>query len=263
MKIINLLIDSATYWIRLDMKSYAAAFSYYAPLAIIPILLFSITMVGLIYGESVTRQILTSWGGVLGEDIVRLIKTGIENLRAETQSFSVPIIGILFFLGVSVLALNVLGNGFQRLWQIQVFGFVNWLKKSLRSFYFILIFQLYLAVVIGFEFLMVSINLKSGYIFSNLFLFLSTTAFFTILLKSLVKNSPSWKGCLVGASISAVIFMITKSFVSVFVSNITTLNIYGTAGLVLALLLWVYILASLIYYGATVAYKYDKINHNF
>lgn len=262
MNMIDLLINSAKHWYESDMKSYAAAFSYYAPLAIIPILLFSVSMVGIIYGEETTRQILTDWAGVLSQDIVDLIKNALNNLKKETQSFGWPIFGLIFFLSISVLALNVLANGFHKLWQNQQFGFRSWLKKSFRSLFFIFIFQFYLAIVIGFELFMIAIDVKGDYLISNLFLFFSTTAFFALLYKFLASQAPSWYGCLVGAVMSSLLFIITKSSVSIYVASITNLNIYGTAGLILVLLLWIYILASLIYYGASIAYEYDKIKHN-
>ncbi|MEZ4104614.1 MAG: YihY/virulence factor BrkB family protein [Candidatus Paceibacterota bacterium] len=258
MNLVNLLVDSAKRWYKSDMKSYAAAFSYYAPLAIVPILLFSISLVGIIYGENVTRQILTDWAGVLSQDIVDLIKSALSNLRQETESFAWPIVGIIFFLSISILALNVLANGFHRLWQNQSLGFRNWLKKSQRSFLFILIFQLYLIIVIGFELFLISNDLRSYHIIPTVFLFISTSAFFVILFKFLADNAPSWKGCLVGAVISSTLFIITKSTIGVYVASVSGLNVYGAAGLILVLLLWVYILASLIYYGAAIAYEYDK-----
>ncbi|USN87888.1 MAG: YihY/virulence factor BrkB family protein [Candidatus Nomurabacteria bacterium] len=259
MQVISLLTNSAKSWYESDMKSYAAAFSYYAPLAIIPILLFSITMVGTIYSESITRQILTGWAGVLGDDIVELIKIAITNLRIEAESFHLPIFGIVLSLGISILALNALSNGFHKLWNVHQFGLHAWFKKSLRSVLFILIFQIYLAVVIGFEFFMIVNNLQSDYILSLLFLFISTGAFFAILFRFLASHSPSWKGCLVGALVASLLFIVTKSSVNIYVIKVANLNIYGTAGLILVLLLWVYILAALIYYGAAIAYEYDKI----
>ncbi len=259
MKIFDLIIRSAKLWYFSDMKSYAAAFSYYAPLAILPLLLFSITFVGFIYGETFTKQIITNWGLVLGQDLIEIIRSAIENLKTEADTFAIPIVGVIFFAGASILTLNVLSNGFDKLWQVEKFGFVNWLKKSLRSILFVLIFQLYLIVIIAFEIFMNLAHLKGDAFLSLIFLFTSTCIFFTILFRFLASYAPSLKACLVGSVIASVLFVISKSTINVYIANLSGLNLYGAAGLILILLIWIYVLASIIYFGASVAYEYDKM----
>ena len=259
MKFFDLIIRSAKLWYFSDMKSYAAAFSYYAPLAILPLLLFSITFVGFIYGESFTKQIITNWGLVLGQDIIDIIRSAIENLKTEADTFAIPIVGIIFFASASILTLNVLSNGFDKLWKVEKFGFINWIKKSLRSILFVLIFQLYLVVIIAFEIFMSFTNLKGDILLSLLFLFTSTGILFFLLFRFLTSSAPSLKACLFGALVSSVLFIISKSTINVYIANLSGLNLYGAAGLILILLIWIYVLASIIYFGASVAYEYDKM----
>jgi len=260
MKIFDLIFRSAKLWYLADMKSYAAAFSYYAPLAILPLLLFSITFVGMIYGEPITKQIITNWGLVLGHDLIEIIRSAIENLKTEANTFTIPIVGIVFFAGASILTLNVLSNGFYKLWKIERVGILNWIKKSFRSIIFILIFQVYLIIIIGFEIFMNFTNLKGDTILSLIFLFVSTGAFFAILFRFLASNAPSTKGCIVGASLASILFVISKSTISIYITNLSGLNLYGAAGLILILLIWIYVLAAIIYFGAAVAHEYDKMN---
>lgn len=260
MKIFDLIFRSAKLWYLADMKSYAVAFSYYAPLAILPLLLFSITFVGMIYGEPITKQIITNWGLVLGHDLIEIIRSAIENLKTEANTFTIPIVGIIFFAGASILTLNVLSNGFYKLWKIERVGFLNWIKKSLRSVLFILIFQIYLIIIIGFEIFMNFTNLKGDMVLSLVFLFVSTGAFFAILFRFLASNAPSTKGCIVGASLASILFVISKSTISIYITNLSGLNLYGAAGLILVLLIWIYVLAAIIYFGAAVAHEYDKMN---
>lgn len=262
MKFYNLILRSVKLWYFTDMKSYAAAFSYYAPLAILPLLLFSITFVGMIYGETFTRQIITNWGLVLGQDLIEVIRTAVENLKSETNTFAIPLVGMVFFAGASILTLNVLSTGFHRLWKIEKTGIVNWFKKSGRSILFILIFQIYLVFIIAFEIFINLANLQNDTLWSLIFLFTSTGAFFAILFRFLASNAPSTKGCIVGALIASVLFVISKSTINVYITNLSGLNLYGAAGLILVLLIWIYVLASIIYFGAAVAHEYDKIANN-
>ncbi len=260
MKIFDLLFNSAKLWYMQDMKSYAAAFSYYAPLAILPLLLISITIVGTVYGESFTKQIITNWGLVLGQELIEIIRSAIGNLQSEADTFGIPLVGILFFTIASILALNVLSGGFHKLWKIEKKGLVNWLFKSLRSILFVLILQIYLIVIIGFEIFLTFTNLKGDFLLSLIFIYISTAAFFAILFRFLASSAPNWKACIVGASIASVLFVISKSTINIYITNLSGLNLYGAAGLILVLLIWIYVLASIIYYGAAVAHIYERTN---
>ncbi|MBP9836503.1 MAG: YihY/virulence factor BrkB family protein [Candidatus Pacebacteria bacterium] len=260
MKIFDLIFRSAKLWYLADMKSYAAAFSYYAPLAILPLLLFSISVVGIIYGEAFTKQIITNWGLVLGQDLIEIIRSAIDNLKTEANTFTIPMVGVIFFAGASILTLNVLSNGFYKLWKVERFGFINWLKKSARSILFVLIFQLYLIIIIAFEIFLNFANLRGDTILSLIFLFVSTGTFFAILFRFLASNAPSTSGCIVGATLASVLFVISKSTISIYIINLSGLNLYGAAGLILILLIWIYVLAAIIYFGAAVAHEYDKMN---
>lgn len=259
MKFFDLLFNSAKLWYLQDMKSYAAAFSYYAPLAILPLLLISITIVGTIYGESVTKQIITNWGLVLGQELIEIIRSAIGNLQSEADTFRIPLIGILFFAAASILTLNVLSTGFHKLWKVEKKGLNNWFLKSLRSVLFVLILQVYLIIIIGFEIFMTTNNLNNDFLLSLLFIFVSTATFFAILYRFLASNAPNWQACIIGASIASVLFVISKSTINVYITNLSGLNLYGAAGLILVLLIWIYVLASIIYYGAAVAHIYDRM----
>jgi len=262
MKLFYLLLNSSRSWINHDMKSHSAAFSYYAPLAITPLIFLSIGIVGFFYGAEFTTQVITNWGNMLGKDLISLIETGVANIKSETQSYKSPIIGVVFFLSASVFALNVLSTGFRVLWEKNDHGLKRWLTKTIRSFAFILILQVYLMVIIGFEFFLAVTKLRAHEIVSFIFLFFSTAIFFIILLKFLVKESPSWKGVIVGGTISSALFVLSKNYATYYVIKSAGSNIYGTAGLILVLLIWIYLLAAIIYYGAAVASEYDKMFKN-
>jgi membrane protein len=103
-------------------------------------------------------------------------------------------------------------------------------------------------------------NLKGDVVLSLIFLFVSTAAFFAILYRFLASSAPSWQACITGASIASVLFVISKSTINVYITNLSGLNLYGAAGLILVLLIWIYVLASIIYYGAAVAHIYDRMH---
>lgn len=73
-------------------------------------------------------------------------------------------------------------------------------------------------------------------------------------------KAPSLKGCFVGALVSSILFVLAKILVGSYIASTPVLTLFGAAGLILVLLIWIYVWALLIYYGAAVAGLYDKIN---
>jgi membrane protein len=256
---IFVLYNAAKLWFDKGLNYYAAAFSYYAPLALVPLIFFSIAVATFFYGGSFANQVFIDWGAVLGSDLVEVIRVAVENLTAETSSSRVPIIAGLFFLGFYIVALNVISGGFERLWGIETSGFISFLVKSFRAFAFLIILQAYLVFVIGMEFFIMPAVFVSNSFISSGFLFLSSAVFFTALYRWLVSHSPSLKGCIVGGVVSSVLFVVIKSLVDLYVATTPVLSFYGAAGLILVLFVWVYVLAALIFYGAAVAGLYGKI----
>jgi len=255
----KLLYQSAKLWIDQDMVYYAAAFSYYAPLALVPLILISLTIVGLIYGTQFTAQMFSTWGETMGTDLVKILSVAVDNLTIATNSFTIPLVGILFFSTICLVALNVVSAAFQRLWGITDQGLRSWLNRSFRSAIFIIILQLYLIGIIGTEIFLSLIVLPGSELVSQMFFGLSTTIFFTLLYHFLYSHHPSLKGSLVGAIVAALLFMGAKYVVFIMLLTTPSLNFYGAAGPILILLIWVYVLAAIILYGAAIAGTYDKI----
>lgn len=255
----KLLLNAGKRWYHQDMSIYAAAFSYYAPLAIIPLLVFTIYFVGIFYSEEIVRTTLTGWGESLGQGLVDLLKSAITRQEAEVATFKIPLIGFVVSLIACIASLNVLAGGFHRLWQVKESGVRNWLLKSLRSFFFILVFQFYLTSVITFSFFLNLTNLNSVRLIYLAFLLFCSVIFFTLMFRLLTSHAPSWSGSLVAGIITAVLFTFVKWAMNFYLATIPSLSFFGAAGLILILLIWSFILAVLIFLGAAIALEYDKL----
>jgi membrane protein len=255
-----LLFDAAKEWLDKSSGFYSAAFSYYAPLALIPLIVFSIYVVGFFYGINFTNLVFTSWGSVMGDDLVELIKQAVSNLNTETGTANIPVLAVTFFLGFYVVAFNVLAEGFEKLWHLDVSGFKNFMSRSFRSVLFLFALQVYLIFIVGLEFFVAPAMFGTGVYISQLLLLGSTLLLFSVLYKFLVKNGPKWKSCLVGAAVSSVFFVIIKILVDFYIVTTPALNLYGAASILLILLVWVYVLAAIIFYGAAVAGVHGKMN---
>lgn len=254
-----LLYKASLLWFDRGAGNYAAAFSYYAPLALIPLLFFSLSVVSFFYGQTFSEQVFADWGSVLGADLVTLIRDALIKLNIETQTSKLPFMAGFFFLGLYLVAVNVLSEGFHKLWGNEVSGFRAFVMRSFRAIWFLFILQMYLIIIIGLDFFIAPTLFGPYMVLVSAVFFASTTVFFILLYKTLVLEAPSWTGCFAGATVASLLFILIKSLVDVYIATTPALTLYGAANLILILLVWIYILAGLIFYGAAVAGLYDKM----
>jgi membrane protein len=256
MNFIIMLGQSARLWLRLGMSHYAAAFSYYAPFALVPLILISLGVSNFFYGLSFVKNMFLSWGTIFGPDLTALVELAVQNLDIQVHTYQVPMLAIVFFSFVSILALNALALGFERIWGKPEASVGAWVRQSVRSLLFIMILQIYILTLVSLEGLRVLLDMDSR-IVPLLIWFASISVLFALFYRFLVAHAPSWGGCLVGGLSAGVLFIFAKNIVTVYLATKPVLNIFGAAGLILVLLVWVYVLAAIVYYGAIVAEQYD------
>lgn len=245
----QLLRDAAELWYDRDGDRLAAVVSYYAVFALIPLMLAIVTLVGFFFGEAVVADVLRGWGSVLGQDLVALLQEAVANLRELSSGFGVPVVGSLFFLGITIMGFNELAQGFHELWSIPHQGFRGFVKKSVSAILFILFLCVFVAVIAALA------SFVNG---SGVARFSASVFLLAVLFAVAYRLLPYYKlpvvSALVGGAVASVLFTLTKLIIAYYVSFTPFPDLYGTAGLVVALLIWVFASAAIIYYGAAVAY---------
>ena len=88
--------------------------------------------------------------------------------------------------------------------------------------------------------------------------FMCTTVLIALGFGLLPLTAPSFKARLYGAVVATTLFLFTRTLVALHVATSPSPDIYGAAGLLFVLLIWIYISACIIYYGASFAYVYEN-----
>ncbi len=258
MRYFILLSRAARAWVVQGMGHHAAAFAYYAPFSLVPLILLSVGISGFFYGVPFVKGVFIGWGSFFGPDLVTFIDMAVQNLDIEVHTYDIPFLAVLFFCGISILAFNVLALGFRQIWGLADGGLRAWLKQSLRSIVFIFILQAYIFAIISTEGFLAMLGSQS-FVLSFLIWFSTISMVFFLFYRFLAADSPSWRGCLIGGITSGMLFVFAKNVVTIYLAAKPVLTIFGAAGLILVLLVWVYVLAAIIYYGALVAEQYDAM----
>jgi membrane protein len=243
-----------------DADHLAAALAYYTPFALTPLIFVSVTVLSYVYGPSYTVDMLMIWGSVLGPDMLSLLSEAIARLRETAGDFSIPIIGTLFFTVMIVLAFNMLASGFQHLWEVPHRGVRGWLQKSWRSIVFIFVLQAYLILVMGVDGLVLAYA-DAAYLpwVAMGVSFVATTWLFYLGYRFLPVTPYSRQASLVGAVSASLLLGVAKSIIALYVASAAVPKLYDAAGLIVALLIWIYAAAAIVYFGAAVVYEVDAL----
>src|SRR5690606_22844890 len=68
-----------------------------------------------------------------------------------------------------------------------------------------------------------------------------------------------WKETAVGSAFTAILFMIGKCAIGVYLGNSDKMDLYGAAGSILIILVWVYYSAIILYFGAVFTKNYSEM----
>lgn len=250
--------EAAFLWYDKDADFMAATVSYYALFAVTPFLLLTLSLSGLVYGREEVALTFVDWGSVLGPDLIALLSEAVRNLMALSNDFSIPFFGTLFFSGMTIVMFNTFTTGIHNLWGIKHAGFLGWVKKCIHSAFFVVAFQMYLVILVGMYRLIDVLTANYGGAVANVIGALGvitlTTVLFSLMFWLLPWQRPPLPDRLLGAFTAGVLFTIAKFLIALYITLTPVPGLFGAAGVLLALLIWVYVSVAILYFGAAMAY---------
>lgn len=249
--------ESVELWFEKSADQNAAALAYFAPFALTPLVLLSITLVGLLIGRDDVIGLMLHWAGNIDPELPNFLQSSVVNFEILTTSYAIPLFALLFFSVLIIYALNSISCGLHQLWSIDFNGLTGTLERSYHSFLFVLLFQIYLVSIIILNNLSLSISQLPGLhvlqFLPPLIFFALTTLLIAFGYGILPLESPAFRFRLYGALFATTLFLFTKTLVTFYIASSPAPTIYGAAGLIFVLLIWVYISSCIIYFGAAYA----------
>jgi membrane protein len=88
--------------------------------------------------------------------------------------------------------------------------------------------------------------------------FVIITFMFAVLYKLLPDVRIAWRNVWTGAAVTAVLFTIGKSLIGLYLGRSTVASVYGAAGSLIVILLWVYYSAQIVFFGAEFTKVYSR-----
>lgn len=276
-KSLFLLKQTFKEWQSDNVSVLAASLAYYTVFSLAPLLIILIAVLNLasgFLGQTFGQQELVSeLRGVFGDGVAEFIKTLISERRADTSGdILATVVGIILLVVGATGVFVQLQNALNRIWDVkpnpEKGGLLRLLRSRLLSF----------ALVIGSGFLLV-VSLAASTLVNALsnsarallpgtdFIwkfavegvsFVILTLFFAVLFKVLPDAELKWRDMWVGAAVTALLFVIGKTLIGLYLSRSAVASTYGSAGSLVVLLLWIYYSAQIFLLGAEFTQVYAK-----
>ncbi len=264
-RFIALIKEAATAWSRNRAPRMAAAMAYYAIFALPPLVLLTIMVASLVFERAAARQqLLGIANDLVGSQAAQTLEQFLDNAPTPAGDWLSTIIGLggLLFAASGMFtqlqdSLNVLwgvhtpSQGFK---QMIITRATHILMVALVGVLFILmiVFATTTTWLVGLlpppiggdSLIAQGIDLLIS-------LFFATIAF-GVVYKIVPDVHISWRHAFVGALVTSVLFLLGRFALSLFFRFTDPTSAYGAAGSLILLLLWIYYLAQIFFFGAEV-----------
>lgn len=259
----TLLKEGVTAFIEDNALSRGAAIAFYAVTAIAPVLFIATAIAALGLGQAAaSRAVHSQLTQIMSSESADLVQLAILHVRSAPHTLTGSIIG--------VVALIVTASGFFT--EIEDSLNVIWKAPRHESYFYTLLRGrvLSLSLVIGLGILLLAFMLLASAIrflgelldrFTDISDFVIGTInlgvsffFVTLLFAAMYKMLPNkrleWRDVLMGSMGTAILFELGQTLIGYYLANFITANIYGAAGGIIVLLVWVYYSAQIFLLGA-------------
>lgn len=256
--------ETATDWSDDDAATLAAALAYYALLSLAPLLLISIGVAGWFLGPEAARgRVAGELSSIVGGAAANGIQAVVASTEGPKRGLLSALLGVLTaFIGASGV-FGQLQTSLNRIWEVKPKtdrGFGGQVKDRFFSFTmvlgvaFLLLVSLILTSILSSFGSVLSDTLPGGAVLWQIVNFALSFGVVTVLFALMFKVIPDakvqWRDVWLGAAVTAVLFTLGKYLLGLYLGKAAVGSSYGAAGSMVALVVWVYYAAQILFMGA-------------
>lgn len=257
-----------------NIVKYSASLSYYTVFSIAPLLVVLTTLFGFLFGkEAMQGRIYEQLNNFVGSKVAIQVQDIIKNIHLSRNSFVATVISIIILLIGATSIFGEIQDSINKIWGLKIKQRKVWWKLILTR---LLSFSLIISIGV---IMMVSVLLNAvvaalgkfigkyiaGYslyfiqISEVLLSLLVLTFLFALTFKILPDAKIHWKDVLFGGFITAILFTLGKMGINFYIQKSNLTSLYGAAGSIIILMVWVYYSSIILYLGAEFTKVYTKL----
>jgi membrane protein len=262
------VVDPVTQWTQDHCSMFSASIAFFAAFSIAPTLVIVIAVASIFFGaDAVQGRLFGEISGVVGTDAARALEAIVANAWHADIARRTAILSAAGVLIGASATFSSLHSALNVIWPTPIVStretIVGLLRVRVMSFGLVVGAGL---LIVGLLVLDTLVELVGRVVFgdSNPFLFLASVTqraislamlmlAFTVLLKFLPSTRMKWRDAALGALAAALLFEGGKRLFALYLSHAGTANMFGAAGSLAVILMWLYYSAAVFLLGAELA----------
>ncbi len=253
--------------------NFSSSVAFYVIFSLPAILIISTSISGLLYEDDVVRQnLINQFEQLFGTESASAIDKVLENANESASSNWARLLGIFMIIISATTVFVSLQDGINRVWGVKakpdknVFMFFKNRALSLAmasSIGFLMLVSLLIEATINIfnelalDFFQAS-NFSIISITNTIISFVLTALVFSCLFKVIPDAETRWKNVFGGALFTTSFFVAGKFLIGFYLGNSSLGNVYGAAGSLVVLLVWIFFSCLIVLFGAQFTATYSK-----
>jgi membrane protein len=268
----GMLKEAAADWNDDNVPRLGAALSYYTIFSLAPLLLITISIAGLVFGQEAAQgRIVHQIDGLLGQDGAKAIEGMLENARKPATGLLATLAGIATLLFGATGAFNELRTSLNTVWEVETpkaGGLLGMVKARLLSFTMVLGvgFLLLVSLVLSAALAALDASLDSFFpggavllqVLNSVISLGVVALLFAMIYKVLPDTEVEWRDVWFGAVVTAALFVVGKYAIGLYLGRGAVGSAYGAAASLVIILVWVYYAAQILFFGAELTQVYAR-----
>jgi membrane protein len=245
----------------------SASLAYYTIFSVAPMLIVIIFFCDLFLGrEAIEGTLYSQIKGLVGSDAAIQVQQMIRNASLSQDMSWATIVGfVTLFIGATGVFAEI-QDSINTIWRLKSKpkkgkGLVRMIMNRLQSFSLVVSMGFILLVSLVVNGIIEIFNQRLASLFPEVGLiviylinwsitFMVITTLFAVIFKVLPDARIRWRDVIVGAIATAILFMLGKFAIGLYLGASKVGSTYGAAGSIVIILLWVYYSAAILYFGA-------------
>ncbi len=243
----------------------SGSLAYYTVFSMGPMIILIISICSIVWRrEAIEGQIAGQLVDFLGKDTAASLQEIIKKAAVSNQSVVSAIVGGITLLVGATTVFAEIQDSINGIWGLKPKPKRGWLKmlqNRFLSFSVILSLGFILLVSLGITSLIDGFSNKLQanfsqvsvvffYIVNQIVTLAVISLIFGVIFKVLPDAKIKWRDVASGAVVTAILFMIGKFAISIYIGSTDVGGTYGAAGSLVVLLLWTYYSSIILYFGA-------------
>ncbi|MDX5436615.1 MAG: YihY/virulence factor BrkB family protein [Pontibacter sp.] len=252
---------------------YAAIIGFYTIFSLPAVLIITIRIAGAVFGQDAVRgELVNQIGGVIGRSSAVQIQNIIENASQSPATTIGTLVGVATMIFTATTVFVALQDSLNAMWEVKAKPEKAWLNLIIArvlslamvvSLGFLLLVSLSIDVVLGviYDYLRQELSGVAVYfvtVGNMLVSILISIIIFAAIFKVLPDAKIKWHNVWVGASVTAILFVIGKYVLTLYFQHDPLADTYGAAGSLVLILVWVYYTSIIFLLGAEFTQVYSR-----